>query len=69
MRRQVQKNMQLIDAIQKSTDGMGADGGPVLKVMRKQIGMTTRDKTLGERAKFYKNKEGRWAFTAKVSKE
>ena len=58
-----------MDAIQRSTDGFSADGGPVLNVMRKQIGMTTREKTLGERAKFYRNKEGRWAFNAKVSKE
>jgi hypothetical protein len=69
LRRQVQRNMQLIDAIHKSTDGFSADGGPVLKVVRKQIAMTNREKTLGERAKFYRNKEGRWAFNVKVGQE
>jgi len=48
--------MQLIDAIHRSTDGFNADGGPVLKVVRKQIAMTNREKTLGERARFYRNK-------------
>lgn len=31
--------------------------------------MTNREKTLGERAKFYRNKEGRWAFNVKVGQE
>jgi|LauGreDrversion4_2_1035121.scaffolds.fasta_scaffold17244_1 hypothetical protein len=61
--------MQIIDAIHKSTDGFNADGGPVLKVVRKQIAMTNREKTMGERAKFYKNKEIRWAFNLKVGKD
>jgi hypothetical protein len=28
--------------------------------------MTNREKTMGERARFYRNKEGRWAFSPKM---
>ena len=31
--------------------------------------MTNREKTLGERARFYRNKEGRWAFNLKVGQQ
>ncbi len=62
--------MKLIDEIHKSTDGFSPEsGGPVLKVMRKQIAITTREKALDERFKFYRNKESRWAFSPKVSQE
>jgi hypothetical protein len=40
----------------------------VLKVQAKEIAQTNRERTLGERARFYKNKQGRWAFYPKLEK-
>jgi hypothetical protein len=70
LRKQVQRNLKLINAIHRSTEGIDPENaaGPVLKVQRKQIAMTNRDRTMDERAKFYKKKEGRWAFYPKLEK-
>lgn len=73
MRKQVRRNLKLIDAIHRSTEGLTPSGktdqgGAVLKVEAKEIAQTNRERTLGERAKFYKNKQGRWAFYPKLEK-
>jgi hypothetical protein len=75
LRKQVRRNLKLIEAIHRSTEGLtpsGNDhrgaGGAVLKVQAKEIAQTNRERTLGERARFYKNKQGRWAFYPKLEK-
>jgi hypothetical protein len=75
LRKQVRRNLKLIEAIHRSTDGLtpsgneqGGGGGAVLRVQAKEIAKTNRERTLGERARFYKNKQGRWAFYPKLEK-
>lgn len=61
----------MIDAIHRSTEGLtpsGKEQPAVLRVEAKEIAQTNRERTLGERAKFYKNKQGRWAFYPKLEK-
>ena len=38
----------------------------MLKVQRKEIATTDKQRTIGDRAKFYKTKQGRWAFNPKL---
>jgi hypothetical protein len=79
LRKQVRRNLKLINAIHRSTEGLtpaAADGGcggaspqgNVLKCQSKHIVQTNRERSLGERAKFYKNKQGRWAFHPKLER-
>ena len=69
LRKQVRRNLKLIDAIQRSTEGITpSKENVVLRVEAKEIAKTNRERTLGERARFYKNKQGRWAFYPKLEK-
>ncbi len=70
----MRRNLKLINAIHRSTEGLTpadvgtSPQGNVLKCQSKHIMQTNRERTLGERAKFYKNKQGRWAFHPKLER-
>ena len=59
----MQRNLEVMNVLYNNDQN-----GPVLKVQRKQIALTSREKRLEEKVNFLKNKETRWAFSPRLEK-
>lgn len=66
LRKQVQRNLEVMNVLRISGISSGPESGPVLKVQRKPIALTSREKQIEDKVNFYKNKETRWAFSPKL---